>query len=173
MMVLLSAAVVVAGIAMLPQLANPATGAPVITRAGTVVPTSLEAGGRTRFCGSGFAAQAAVTVMVSDHRADSVRANDQGGFCVTLRAAGAAEGSSQLVAVGATPAGGVLKVTGGVAIRGSELLKRAASPTITQGPLMSSNRPVVLQLWGAAAALALLAGGFSISRQRRRHPITE
>lgn len=169
LMVLLAAAVVVAGLAMLPELANPASGAPVVTRAGTVVPTSLTAGGQARFCGSGFAPGAAVTVLVSDRRADAVRANPSGGFCVDMRATAAASGPSRLLAVGPTPEGGLLKVTGGVAITGSEALRDVAAPTQGPGPLMSSSSPLVLELWAGAAALGLLAGAVAISAQRRRH----
>lgn len=172
-MVLLSAAVVVASLAMLPELANPASGAPVITRAGTVVPTSLSAGGQTLFCGSGFAAGATVTVLVSDRKADAVPASSDGGFCIRLRADDTAQGPSRLLAVGATPQGGLLRVTGGVAITGSEALRRAVPLTTGPGPLMSSSGPLYLESWAAVAVLGLVIGSVGILTQRRRHPLPE
>jgi membrane protein implicated in regulation of membrane protease activity len=167
--VLVLAALFVAGLAMLPGLANPASGAVVSTRAGQVTPTSLTAGGTTRFCGAGFAGGAAVDVMVGGRAAQRTQANQDGAFCVSLRASDQADGRSRLLAVGRSRDGGLLNVTGGVAIAGSELLRGVGGPSI--GPLASSDSPLVIELWAAYAVAGLLVGVTLIAVQRRRsHP---
>lgn len=165
--VVVATVVVVAAMASLPELANPASGAPTITRAGTVIPTTVTAGGTTRFCGSGFVPGVTVDVMVGEHEATGVTTSRNGGFCLDLTAHAGATGPSSLLAVGRAREGGVLKVTGGVAITGSDALRGVvAAPAI--GPLVSSSRPLVLELWAAAALLAVIAGLAGIAAERRR-----
>lgn len=165
-LVLVVAAVFVAALAMLPELANPASGSPAVTRAGQVFPTSLTAGGTTRFCGAGFVADAPIEVLVGGQAAQTARTDAGGAFCVFMRANPDAQGSSQLLAIGRAREGGILNVTGGVAIAGSEVLRRAAETSV--GPLISSDAPLVIELWAAVAVAGLLFGLWSISRQRRR-----
>lgn len=165
-LVLVLAGLFVATLAMLPELASPASGAPVLTRAGQVTPTSLTAGGTTRFCGSGFAAGAPVDVMVGGQPAQRTQATADGAFCVSLRASDQADGPSQLLAVGRSSDGGLLNVTGGVAIAGSQLLRGLGGSSL--GPLTSSDSPVVLELWAAYAVAGLLLGAALITVQRRR-----
>ena len=170
-LVLVVAALFVAALAMVPELANPAVGAPALTRSGQVFPTSMAAGGTTRFCGTGFAAGAAVDVLVGGKPAQSTRALDNGTFCVGLRASENAQGPTQLLAVGRTPEGAVLQVAGGVAVAQSvAALQPAALPSV--GPLSSSDSPVVLQLWAAFAAVGVVAGLVLIAAQRRRVAVT-
>lgn len=163
----LTTVVVVAAIVSLPELVNPAIGVPTVTRAGTVIPTTLTAGGQTRFCGSGFAPGAPVDVLVGQEAATGVTAGPDGGFCLDLHARSWAQGPSKLLAVGKTLDGRLLKVTGGVAVTGSDVASRA-TPSATLGPLASTSQPIVLKLWGAAAVLALLVGVVGIGAQRRR-----
>ena len=166
-LVLVVAALFVAALAMVPELANPASGAPALTRSGQVFPTSMNAGGTTRFCGTGFAAGAAVDVLVSGEPAQSTRAGDNGAFCVGLRASDSAQGPTDLLAVGRTPEGTVLQVAGGVAVARSVAASRpAALPSV--GPLSSSDSPLVLELWAAFAVVGLGAGIVLITTQRRR-----
>lgn len=162
----LTTIVAIVALVSLPELANPAVGVPTVTRAGTVVPTTLTAGGQTRFCGSGFAPGAAVDVLVGQEAATGVTAGSNGGFCLDLHARSWAQGPSALLAVGKTPDGRLLKVTGGVAVTGSDVPR--STPSATFGPLASSSKPIVLQLWGGAAVLALLVGAVGIGAQRRR-----
>lgn len=162
----LTTIVVVAALVSLPELANPAVGVPTVTRAGTVFPTTLTAGGQTRFCGSGFAPGAAVDVLVGQEAATGVTASATGGFCLDLHARSWAQGPSDLLAVGKTPDGRLLKVTGVAAITGTDAVP--ATPSARFGPLASSSKPIVLQLWGGAAVLALLVGVVGIGAQRRR-----
>lgn len=170
-MVLMVAALFVAALAMVPELANPASGAPALTRSGQVFPTSMTAGGTTRFCGTGFAAGAAVDVLVGGEPAQSTRAGDNGAFCVGLRASDSARGPTDLLAVGRTPEGRVLQVAGGVAVAQSvAALRPAALPSV--GPLSSSDSPLVLELWAAFAVVGVGAGLTLIAAQRRRVPAT-
>ncbi len=168
-LVLVVAALFVAALAMVPELANPASGAPTLTRSGQVFPTSMNAGGTTRFCGAGFAAGAAVDVLVGGESAQSTRAADNGTFCVGLRASDSAQGPTELLALGRTPEGGVLQVAGGVAVAQSvDSLRPVALPSV--GPLSSSDSPLVLELWAAFAVVGVGAGLVLIAAQRRRAP---
>jgi len=171
-LVLVVAALFVAALAMVPELANPASGAPALTRSGQVTPTTMNAGGTTRFCGTGFAAGAAVEVLVGGRAAQSTRALDNGSFCVGLKASDNAQGPTELLAVGRTPEGSMLQVAGGVAVaRSAAVLRSAAVPSV--GPLSSSDSPVVLELWAAFAAVSVGAGLVLIAAQRRRSSRTE
>ena len=166
-LVLVVAALFVAALAMVPELANPASGSPALTRSGQVFPTSMNAGGTTRFCGAGFAAGAAVEVLVGGQSAQSTRALDNGTFCVGLRASDSAQGPTQLLAVGRNDEGNVLQVAGGVAVAQSvAALRPAALPSV--GPLSSSDSPLVLGLWAAIAVVGAGTGLVLIAAQRRR-----
>ena len=162
----LTTVVVIAAIVSLPELANPAIGVPTVTRAGTVIPTTLTAGGQTRFCGSGFAPGAAVDVLVGQEAATGVTAGANGGFCLDLHARSWAQGPSELLAVGKTTDGRLLKVTGGVAVTGADVARRA--PSASFGPFASTSKPILLQLWAASAVLTLLVGIVGIGAERRR-----
>ena len=162
LMVALAAVLLVAGMAALPDLAKPAVGAAAATRVGSVFPSTLTPGGTARFCGSGFAPGVPVDVMVGSDSAQGVTSNSEGGFCLDLRAMAGAEGAAKLLAVGRTADGALLKVVGAAKIN-------AAAKTATAvGPLTSASRPIVLQLWIAAAALTVFVGLVAISVQRRR-----
>ncbi len=162
LMVALAAVLLVAGMAALPDLAKPAVGAAAVTRVGNVFPSTLTPGGTARFCGSGFAPGVPVDVMVGSDSAQGVTSNSEGGFCLDLRAMAGAEGPAKLLAVGRSADGALLKVVGAAKIN-------AAAKTATAvGPLTSASRPIVLQLWIAAAALTVLVGLVAIGVQRRR-----
>lgn len=167
----LIALLAVAGLATGAQLASSgAVGAPVRTAVGTVIPTTLQAGGTTRFCGAGFAAGTPVAVSVGGTSSTSATTGANGSFCVNLQARDAAVGASRLVASGRDATGALLNVTGGVAVQGSPRL--TAAPRSAFGPLVSDSRPVVLEVWGAMGLLAVAAGAASIASQRRRHAAT-
>ena len=167
LMVAVAAVLLVAGMAALPELANPAAGAPAATRVGTVFPSTLTPGGTARFCGAGFAPGAAVDVLVGDDSAQAVTATRDGGFCLDLRAMTGADAPAQLLAVGKMADGGLLKVSGKAAIKASDALTGSAAPAV--GPLTASSDLIVLGLWAAAAGLAVLVGLVGIAAQRRRH----
>ena len=164
LMVALAAVLLVAGLAALPDLAKPAVGAAAVTRVGNVFPSTLTPGGTARFCGSGFAPGVPVDVMVGNDSARGLTANSEGGFCLDLRAMAGAEGPAKLLAVGRTADGALLKVVGAARINASNAVKTATAV----GPLTSASRPIVLQLWIAAAALTVLVGLVAIGVQRRR-----
>ncbi len=163
LLVVLGSVLVVAGVALLPQLAAPAVGATSLTRPGSVVPTALAAGATTRFCGAGFAPGAALDVRVGAASAQSTTADGDGTFCVALRAAAAADGPSQLLAVGQARDGGLLSVTGGVAI--APAADRAEAAPLAAG---GTTDALVLGLWAGVAGLGLLGGLVGIVLQRRR-----
>lgn len=167
LMVVMTAILLLVGLAALPDLAKPAAGAPAVSRAGTVFPSTLTPGGQARFCGTGFAPGAAVDVLVGDNSAQGVTASADGGFCLDLRAMAGAEGPAKLLAVGRMADGGLLNVSGAAAIKPDSAPRRSAAPAI--GPLTSSSDLIVLELWGAAAVLAVLVGLVGIATQRRRH----
>ncbi len=163
----LIAVLAVAGLTTAAQLASSsAVGAPAKTAVGTVLPTTLQPGGRTRFCGAGFAAGTPVSVSVGGTAAASAVSRTDGRFCVSLQARDTAAGNSRLVASGRDPQGAWLNVTGGVAIERSSLT--SAPPRSAVGPLVSDSRPLVLEAWAAAGMLAVAAGAVSIATQRRR-----
>ena len=167
LMVAVAAVLLVAGMAALPDLVKPAAGAAARTQAGTVVPTTVTAGGTTKFCGAGFAPGAPIEVLVGTDSAQAVTASTDGGFCLDLRAMAGADGAANLLAVGRTPDGGLLNVTGGAHIRaGAAALEQTAPPAV--GPFDFSNRQVVLGLWATAAVLAVLVGLVGVGVQRRR-----
>ena len=167
---LLAAVFVVAVLAALPQLASPAAGAAMLTSTGSVVPTTLTAGGQTRFCGDGFVKRADVEVFVGDQPAARVTASDTGRFCVELQAQPYLQaGAAQLAAVGDTDKGQRLKVVGKVAIAKASALSSA--PVSRMTPLVSASRPFVVHVWVATAVAAVTAGAFAIVAQRRRHPL--
>lgn len=165
----LATILVLVGIAMLPELANPASGSVTQSRVGTVFPSTLSAGDTTRFCGAGYAPDAPVAVLVGERETRGTRATREGGFCIDLRASSAAQGPSRLVAFGRSRTGGTLQTTGGATITQSAAAVRAASPvhTVTSLLLASGSR-LVVELWAAAAVLAVVAGLSGIAAQRRR-----
>ena len=166
LMVAVAAVLLVAGMAALPDLVKPAAGAPARTQAGTVVPTTVTAGGTTKFCGAGFAPGAPIEVLVGTDSAQAVTASADGGFCLDLRAMAGSDGAADLLAVGPTPDGGLLNVTGGAKIQAAAALEQTGPPAV--GPFDFSNRQVVLGLWAAAAVLAVLVGLVGVGVQRRR-----
>lgn len=154
-------ALALAGLFLSASTAHASGNYEVSTGAGTVSTTTVSAGEKVTFSGSGFAAGSEIVIAVNGDRVTTVRADSTGRFTVSL-AVGSYSGSVVLSATGVTPDGAPRVVTATITVVGADQASAAG------GGLPRTGTDVIAQLWVAGGLIALGAGMVALTVVRRR-----